>query len=632
MEFYPADEAYNPNPGRPTVETFSGDVSDKDVLGEIFSHLLPNIDPDFRNARAEFVKGIDSKQKKILFGDYKAQVRSGLAKDKSFDDWLQTNGGDAFFRGYIADQYPKEFYRPDQVQMFSQLMGKLGEEPSTSSATDPWSQFQDAPGQKSDSFAGDPLLSNEAMSRLAAGERSTITPSPDPSPFRGVKDYFAGIDQAMGRFNRAPGTAGIGTLEAAASLGSGAVVAPILGTAEAIALGKDPDETFAKYTYQPRTESGQAQLGVLGALARPLTESGADVALAPLFAGESRALAANPARIPRNARGPRVGSDPVPAEPAPLAGPGAAGETVSAPTSPAGKAGLVGLRKEAIPTRVELAEAAKAAYKKADEAGVVVSENSLKGLKTRIVSMAKKEGIDKDLHPDASAALKRIVQSKGDLTLTELETLRKVAKDAQGSIKPSDKRLAGKIVDELDDYIDNLGDADVVAGDATKIKALKEARSLYSRAKKSEVIEELMQRAQDSASQFSGSGLENSIRTQFRSLAKNKKQMRMFTAEEQAAIRKVAQGGPIENAARFVGKFAPTGVVSGVLSGGAGVAIGGPFGAALPLAGLGGRSLATRLTLRNVKAADELMRRGPAGSNALAKQAAEQKRNAFADF
>jgi hypothetical protein len=492
---------------------------------------------------------------------------------------------------------------------------------------DPWAQFQDVPGQP-DAFAGDDLLSNEAMSKLAAGDRTTVTPSPQPSPFRGVQKYLSRVDEAVGRFNRAPSSAGMGTLEAVATLGTGAIAAPILGTAESIALGTDPDKSFSRYTYQPRTESGQAQLGVMGALVSPLTESGADVALAPLFAGESRVLAANPARIPRNARRPGASRDPVPAEPV------AVDSAVAA--RPAGAETAAGLGRISegppVPTRAELAEAAKAAYKKADEAGVVVRENSLKGLKARVVALTKKEGIDKDLHPDSTAALTRIVKSKGELTLTEIETLRKIAKDAQGSIKPADKRLAGMIVEELDDYIDNLSDADVVAGDATKVKALKEARGLYSRAKKAEVIEELMQRAQDSSSQFSGSGLENSIRTQFRGLAKNKKQMRMFTAEEQAAIRKVANGGPVENAMRFVGKFAPTGVVSGVLTGGAGAMVGGPLGAALPLAGIGGRVAATRMTMRNVRKADELMRRGPAGANALAKQKAEQKRNALADF
>lgn len=129
MEFYPADESYNPNPGKPTIEVFSDDVSSKDAMGEVFSHLLPNIDPDFKAARSKFIASIDPKQKEMLSGDYQSQLKSGVypkGQQPSFDQWLNTGGGDAFFRGYVADQYPKEFYRPDQVAMFTPLLEKLG--------------------------------------------------------------------------------------------------------------------------------------------------------------------------------------------------------------------------------------------------------------------------------------------------------------------------------------------------------------------------------------------------------------------------------------------------------------------------------------------------------------------------
>ncbi len=492
---------------------------------------------------------------------------------------------------------------------------------------DAWDQFQDAPA----STGSDPWAEfQDAPDATAA----TAVPQQPQTPTGDALD--AVIEPAM-------------------SMGSSALATPVAGLAGiGTAIGRgigltdaEPADVVRRIqeagTYQPRTRAGQAATGIVSYPFEKLTQGAdwlgqktTDVTGSPALgaAVNTAAQVVAPTAIFKGAKGikgrldgnrgaPNTDGAVAPRETAP---------TPEAASQAERPAGLARVSDEPVPTRAELAEAAKAAYKRADEAGVVVSENSLKGLKTRVVALTKKEGIDRDLHPDSSAVLKRVVQAKGNLTLTELETLRKVAKDAQGSLKPADKRLASMIVDELDDYIDNIGGADVVAGDATKVKALKEARGLYSRAKKSEVIDDLMQRAQDSASQFSGSGLENAIRTQFRGLAKNKKQMRMFTADEQAAIRKVANGGPIENTARFIGKFAPTGVVSGVLSGGAGAMIGGPLGAALPLAGLGGRAVATRLTKRNVRAADELMRRGPAGSNQLAKQTAERKRNALADF
>jgi hypothetical protein len=168
------------------------------------------------------------------------------------------------------------------------------------------------------------------------------------------------------------------------------------------------------------------------------------------------------------------------------------------------------------------------------------------------------------------------------------------------------------MVDEIDDYIDSLSERDVVAGDASKAKALREARNFYSRAKKAEELDKLVERAELSAPNFSASGMENALRTEFRALAKNDRRLRRFTKEEQEAIRRVAKGGPMENTLRMLGKLAPTGVVSGALSSGAGFVTGGPLGAvALPAAGAAARYAATQMTLRNAAMANELVRRGP---------------------
>lgn len=416
------------------------------------------------------------------------------------------------------------------------------------------------------------------------------------------------------------------------SLASSAVAAPVAGLA-GIATGGDEDvvrKIQGAMTYEPRTPEGRA---VSGAISYPFEKlaQGADKAggwvsettgSPALGATVNTAIQALPGLLGARGTVKNVGRasnldrPPVPGK-------------VEAPPNPApeGNAGLAKVPPEPVPTKAQLAEAADAAYKRADEAGVVVKADRINALKQSISRMAKKEGINPTLHPDTTAALKQIVGSKGDLTLTEVETLRKVAKDAEGSLKPADKRLAGKVVDEIDDLIDNLGEADVVAGDATKAAALKEARNLYSRKKKADVIEGLQERAKLSAANFSASGAENALRTEFRNLAKNERKMRLFTAEEQAAIRKVATGGPMENAFRFIGKFAPTGIVSATLSGGLGGVLLGPAGVGIPLAGLGGRAIATRMTKGNVRAVDELVRRGPQSEAAVRAKSLEEAAN-----
>lgn len=452
--------------------------------------------------------------------------------------------------------------------------------------------------------------------------------SPQQSPQQPAPEQPGLLDRTVSlAASQHPIAAGLG--EMAAHVGSSMAATPLAGIAGSIAgmlpgqHGQSADVTEGVQsggTYQPRSPVGQGlqQLGGIlpGAIAKGGDAAGqvaADATGSPAVgAAVNTGVQMLPALLMRGRAGKmveNVNSRPTTAPRA--AGPAAATEEAAAAAKR--QPGLEGVPKAA-PSLEELSKAADEAYKKADEAGIVVRESSLKGLKTRIVSMAKKEGIDKDLHPDSSAVLNKIVKSKGDLSLSEVETLRKVASDAKGSIKPADKRIAAKITEQLDDYIDDLADTDVLAGDATAAKALKEARGLYSRKKKAEEINKLVEDAKTSAAQFSGSGLENALRTEFRKLAKNERRMKRFTQEERAAIKKVATGGGKMSAAnitRFIGKFAPTGVVSGVLSGGAGALIGGPLGASLPLAGMGGRAIATRITKGNAAAAEELMRRGP---------------------
>jgi hypothetical protein len=141
-----------------------------------------------------------------------------------------------------------------------------------------------------DQFASDPMLSNANIERKAAGV--PMEQSQAPSALSGVMDYIRNLgvanDRAMLAMSRPGGM--LGLTEAAGSVLTGGIAAPILGTAESVAFSTDPDTSFNRATYSPRTEAGKATLGYLGALASPLTKSGTDVALAPLLAGESRAL------------------------------------------------------------------------------------------------------------------------------------------------------------------------------------------------------------------------------------------------------------------------------------------------------------------------------------------------------
>lgn len=271
----------------------------------------------------------------------------------------------------------------------------------------------------------------------------------------------------------------------------------------------------------------------------------------------------------------------------------------------------------ATPTTSQLRRQAQALYKEADEAGVAIAPESFKKFAYSLGATTKKLGMDKDIQPKATAALRRITETADSgqpVSLEDLEILRRVATASRSSTDASEQMLGSRIVEGIDDFIGSIGNADVVAGDPRAASAmLSGARDAWSRMARSESIQEAIEKAGIRAGQFSGSGFENALRTQFRQIAMNNKRMRGFSKAEQEAIKKVASGGPIDNAFRYLGKLAPTGVVPT----GAGVTLGyaaaGPAGAAaVPAIGLASRRVATHMTKRNADDVGEMVRRGMA--------------------
>jgi len=113
----------------------------------------------------------------------------------------------------------------------------------------------------------------------------------------------------------------------------------------------------------------------------------------------------------------------------------------------------------------------------------------------------------------------------GRLTLEKLETLRKSRALLRSHCSLMTPVFAGEVIDRIDEYVDNLKGTDLVAGDATQAAALKEARGLYTRNRKADTIDELRQKAEDDSE---ASGIDIALRNQFKSLAKDKRRMRLF--------------------------------------------------------------------------------------------------------
>jgi hypothetical protein len=419
----------------------------------------------------------------------------------------------------------------------------------------------DAQPAAPDEFAGDDLLSNESMANLSAGVHPT--PTAEPSALKGVNAYGSGINDAAGEFNRAKPAGLAGQLDALTTMATGGIAAPVLGTIESAVVGTDPAKAHERYTWQPRTESGKALLKLLGAGMAPITESGADIALGPIAAADSQVMRAAGRTAPKEV---------------PL-----------------------------IPSTRELTAAAKTAYATGKESGVFVSPESYSQALGNVRKMVTEEGIDPTLHAKSSAVMKRLEGADGKpLSLQEAETLRKVAMDAEDDLNPvtreptPDARIAGKIVDELDESIDAL-------------TVNSPARELYRRSRLSQMLDKMERNAEINAgAHYTQAGMEHALRQEFKKLAKNDRRMRGLNQAQRQSIEKVAKGGPVENSLRVLGKFDPTtgGVAAAASIGTSGMlsaATGNPLGMLLPPAGFIGKRMATRMTQNNVSAAREAL-------------------------
>lgn len=267
-------------------------------------------------------------------------------------------------------------------------------------------------------------------------------------------------------------------------------------------------------------------------------------------------------------------------------------------------------KKPTIPQIDDIQSSARDAYQRAEQAGVAYTPQAVDRLRQSVVTSLTDIGYDPALQPGAAAVVNRLEGLTGqNVTLSGLDTLRKVASNGYIPGNASNNKAVTSIIEKIDDVIGNPSSGDVLMGNARAgSEALSEARSLWSRIAKFNRVEDAVKRADlRAASTGSGGNVDNATRQNIRRLLEKP---RGFTPDERAALETVVRGTGGQNALRLAGKLAPTGVVSGVLSGGAGLGILGPAGLALPLAGAGAKAAADRITQQNVKRLSDIILSG----------------------
>lgn len=256
------------------------------------------------------------------------------------------------------------------------------------------------------------------------------------------------------------------------------------------------------------------------------------------------------------------------------------------------------------PTAKDLKQQATEAYTAARESGATVPKGSLLQMLDDTEAAARKDLTYRPAtHPKAATALglmrEELGQAGDNLTLDDVEVMRRIASSALESSSKGDRAVAHRVIDGIDDFVGGLDDN------------FAQARGLYARSAKSATLERLQDKAKNAVgANYTTAGYETALRQQFKSLANNERAFRRFNSDERDAILKVVRGGPIENALRMVGRLAVRGPVSGAPTAAALLSGQPEVAAGLAMAGEAGRMGATQMGIRNVRLADELVRRG----------------------
>lgn len=272
------------------------------------------------------------------------------------------------------------------------------------------------------------------------------------------------------------------------------------------------------------------------------------------------------------------------------------------------------LLNEAAPTVDGLKKAARTIYDQIDSSGTVISADRISNLAGTLRKTAKSEGFNKVLHPKVNVLLNQFDDAAGNLPVGEVDTLRKIAQAAAGSLDKSERRLGKLLINKIDDALDDLTPKDLIGGTKEVGSMYKDARNLWQRASKAELLDEAIEGAKSAAS-----GFENGLRIEFRKILKSKKKRRGFNMAEIAAMRQVEHGTKAGNFAKTVGKLGisledhSAGLMALIGAGGGGLAAGGPGAAAVLATGTFSKSLAKKLTANNAQAAKIVVSAGNDG-------------------
>ena len=272
----------------------------------------------------------------------------------------------------------------------------------------------------------------------------------------------------------------------------------------------------------------------------------------------------------------------------------------------------------AVPTGEELLKSGSQGFEAVKASDAVIKPSSVEQMAKDI----KTEMLNEGKHPTSEgqagvfAALDRLEamgQSAGGVTPKDMEVIRKRLVDLKPNLAagPTARMASDKFMEKYS----NLGTQDLLNG-SNPFPRLKDAIGDWAAGKRSNAITGKMDLAAlNSGTAGSGANQDNNLRQAIKQLARPMNNTNVpvakklgFNNAEIDAIKTAATGTPVGNTARYLGKYAPTGIVSAAGGAGLGHLIGGPVGAAIPAVGYIAKKIGDLSTKRAVQAIDSLVR------------------------
>jgi hypothetical protein len=284
-----------------------------------------------------------------------------------------------------------------------------------------------------------------------------------------------------------------------------------------------------------------------------------------------------------------------------------------------------------VPTVDELKNASRAGYRSPEVAAVEIHPQSVSNLSATIENDLANQGF----RPRAGSApgtfeeVRNLVPPQGvaSVRVADLDSARKAlgihAKEVDAVGQPTAEATAARTaINHIDNYLPNLQQPDLVAGDAAQAsQILDQSRSNWGAAKRAEQVQTLADNARiQAASTYGGGNINNATRQALRPLLKNNAARAVgYNDAEREALSRAVEGTWLGNTARQVGKLGPdTGlkgiehIISAVKTGGASI----PLSAASLGAKVGGDA-ATRAAVNNL---DRMLRSRSSLAQILAAQ------------